>query len=449
MAKPGLVIAAPSSGSGKTVFTLGLLRALARRGVAVASAKVGPDYIDPAFHAAASGRPCLNLDAWAMRPRTIASLTAELSQESSLIVCEGVMGLFDGADLPPGDPCGSTADVAATTGWPVVLLVDVRGQAASVAALIHGFLRHRQDVPVAGVVFNRVNSPAHRSMIERACAASLPSLPLLGWLPRESALSLPERHLGLVQAREHAALDAQLDEAAAVIESNLDMDRLVALARPSPLPLETEKSSQIPPLGQRIAVARDDAFAFIYPSLLSGWRRAGAELSFFSPLADQAPPADADAVYLPGGYPELHGGALAAASDFLAGLRQAAGRGANIFGECGGYMPLGESLEDADGNRHMLAGLLPLSTSFAKRRLHLGYRRATLLADGPLGRKGRIFRGHEFHYAVVMAEGQGENGARRLFSLTDAAGRPLAEAGLAMGAVAASFIHLLDREDQE
>lgn len=448
MAQPGLVIAAPASGSGKTVFTLGLLRALVRRGVAVASAKVGPDYIDPAFHAAASGRPCLNLDAWAMRPDIIAALAAELSQGSSLIVCEGVMGLFDGADLPPGRPCGSTADVAAATGWPVLLLVDVRGQAASVAALIQGFLRHRPDVPVAGVIFNRVNSPAHRAMIERACAAALPGLPLLGWLPRDEALALPERHLGLVQAREHAALDEQLERAAAVIAANLDMERLIALARPTALP-EAKGDAlllppPLPPLGQRIAVARDDAFAFAYPSVLNGWRRAGAELSFFSPLADEAPAPDADAVYLPGGYPELHGGTLAAATRFLSGLRAAAGRNAALFGECGGYMTLGESLEDAAGNRHMLAGLLPLSTSFAKRKLHLGYRRATLLADGPLGKAGTAFRGHEFHYAVITAENQ----ARRLFDLTDAAGRPLPAAGLVQGRVAGSFIHLLDREEQ-
>ena len=443
MATPGLVIAAPSSGSGKTVFTLGLLRALARRGLAVASAKVGPDYIDPAFHTAASGRVCLNLDSWAMRPRTINARATELSKDAELIVCEGVMGLFDGADLPPGDPCGSTADIAARTGWPVVLLVDVRGQAASVAALIQGFARHRLDVPVAGVIFNRVNSPAHRSMIERTCAAALPGLPLLGWLPKESALALPERHLGLVQAREHAGLDVQLDAAAEVIEAGVDLERLIALARPSELPPLPEREPPVPPLGQRIAVARDDAFAFAYPALLNGWRQAGAELSFFSPLGNEAPAQACDAVYLPGGYPELHGGTLAAAGCFLSGLRVAVGRGAVVFGECGGYMTLGEVLEDAQGLRHAMTGLLPLSTSFAKRKLHLGYRRATLLAEGALGPQGQLYRGHEFHYASITAEGV----ARRLFSLTDAAGRALPEAGLAVGSVMGSFIHLLDHED--
>lgn len=443
MAAPGLIIAAPSSGSGKTVFTLGLLRALARRGVKVASAKVGPDYIDPAFHAAASGRPCLNLDSWAMTRHSITARASELSEAAELVVCEGVMGLFDGADLPPGEPCGSTADIAARTGWPILLLVDVRGQAASVAALIQGFARHRTDVPVAGVIFNRVNSPAHRSMIERTCAAALPGLPLLGWLPREGALALPERHLGLVQAREHAALDQQLDAAAAVIEESVELDRLIALAKPSDLPASIKPLPPIPPLGQRIAVARDDAFAFAYPALLEGWRRAGADLSFFSPLGNEAPDLACDAVYLPGGYPELHGGTLAAADHFLSGLRSAADRGAIVFGECGGYMTLGEVLVDAEGNRHALAGLLPLTTNFAKRKLHLGYRRATLLADAVLGPKGRVIRGHEFHYATIAAEGN----ADRLFALTDAAGRGLPEAGLRRGSVMGSFIHLIDREE--
>jgi len=439
MAAPGIVIAAPSSGSGKTIFTLGLLRALRRRGLSVASAKVGPDYIDPAFHAAASGRPCLNLDAWAMRAGTIATRIGELSNDAELVICEGVMGLFDGADVPDDEPAGSTADVAAVTGWPVLLLVDVRGQAASVAAVIQGFTRHRADLQVSGVIFNKVASPSHRAIIERACAAACPDLPLLGWLPRHDALVLPERHLGLVQAREHAGLDALLNDAAGVIERNIDLDRLVALARPSPLTGGTE--APLPPLGQRIAVARDDAFAFAYPAVLDGWRRAGAELSFFSPLADQGPDAGCDAAYLPGGYPELHCGRLSTASAFLGGLRTMAQAGHWVFGECGGYMVLGERIEDAKGVSHSMAGLLPLATSFAKRKLHLGYRRAVLCAASPLGATGTRFRGHEFHYASITGEGPGQS----LFAVADAADRDLADAGRVSGTIMGSFIHLVDK----
>ena len=207
----GLIIAAPASGSGKTVFTLGLLRHLAHSGLAVASAKVGPDYIDPAFHSAASGRPCLNMDPWAMPRRSLAAVARRLGEGAEILVCEGVMGLFDGATLDSG----STADLAAATGWPVVLVVDVRGQAASAAAVLQGFAGHRTDVHVAGAVFNRVGSARHAAILGAACAATVPQVPVLGCLPRNAELALPERHLGLVQAGELADLEAFLDGAAA------------------------------------------------------------------------------------------------------------------------------------------------------------------------------------------------------------------------------------------
>ncbi len=439
MSAPGLIVAAPSTGSGKTVVTLGVLRALSRRGLRVASAKVGPDYIDPAFHAAASGRACRNLDTWAMRPDTVAGLAAAAAADADLVVCEGVMGLFDGANVPPGRPDGSTADLAALTGWPVVLVADVRGQAGSAAALLRGFAGHRADVAVAGVVFNRVGAAAHGEMLRAACAAHLPALSVLGLLPRHAALEVPSRHLGLVQAGERAELEAFIDRAAALVAEHLDLDRLAALARPGRV--EAPPPAPLPPLGQRIAVARDIAFAFAYDATLDGWRRAGAEIRPFSPLADEGPDADCDAVYLPGGYPELHAGRLAGNRGFLDGLRAAAGRGAAVFGECGGYMALGQAITDADGVAHAMAGLLALRTSFAARRLHLGYRRARTLADSPLGPAGGAWRGHEFHYATTLSEGPG----RPLFAVADAAGRPLPETGLAAGNVAGSFLHLIDR----
>lgn len=436
---PGLIIAAPASGSGKTALTLGLLRHFTASGVAVASAKVGPDYIDPAFHAAATRRACINLDGWAMRPETVAGLAGGLAEQAELIVCEGVMGLFDGANVPPGEPDGSTADLAALTGWPVVLVVDVRGQAASAAALINGFVRHRPDVRVAGVIFNKVGSPAHRDILTRACARFCPGLPLLGFVPRDGALEMPSRHLGLVQAREHGGLEAFLDGAAALAARHIDCRALAALAMPGPAP--APRPVPVPPLGQHIAIARDDAFAFAYAATLEGWRAAGAELSLFSPLADQAPDGRADAVYLPGGYPELHGGRLAANAAFLEGVRAAARRGAVVFGECGGYMTLGQSLTDAEGRTHAMLGLLPLETSIAKPRLHLGYRRAELAAALPWAAAGSRWRAHEFHYASITAEGD----AQPLFSVADAALRPLGMAGLTAGCVAGSFIHLIDR----
>lgn len=437
-ATPGLIIAAPASGCGKTTVTLALIRRLRDSGVAVSSCKVGPDYIDPAFHAAASGRACLNLDPWAMRRALLSATVAAAGAGADIVIAEGVMGLFDGAP----DGTGSTADLAALVGWPVVLVVDVRGQAASAAALIRGFADHREDVAVAGVIFNRVGGEGHAAMLRRACAGL--GAPLLGFVPRRRDLALPERHLGLVQAGERPDLERFLDRAAREIGSAVDLDRLAAAARPARLaPPEDAPLAAWPPLGQRIAVAGDDAFAFVYPGVLAGWRAAGAEILPFSPLADEAPAEDADAVYLPGGYPELHAGRLAGNRRFLEGLRRAAARGAVVYGECGGYMVLAEALTDAADRAHAMAGLLPVETSFAEPSLHLGYREVALMAGGPLGERGQVLRGHEFHYARQT----GGRGAPPLFSCRDALGRELGPAGAVHGRVMGSFLHLIDSAD--
>lgn len=436
MTAPGIVIAAPASGSGKTVLTLGLLRHLHRKRVKVASAKAGPDYIDPAFHEAASGRPCVNLDPWAMAPARLAAVAAEISARADLVICEGVMGLFDGATAHRG----STADLAARLGWPVVLVVDARSQGASAAALVRGFATHRPGVTVAGVVFNRVAGEKHARLLAESCAEAVPAVKQLGFVPRFDDLGLPGRHLGLVQAVEHPDLDDFLERAGDLVGAHVDVEALAALARPA-AGEAAELPPPVPPLGQRIGVAADEAFAFRYPLVLEGWRKAGAEISFFSPLGDQSPPPDADALYLPGGYPELHAGLLAGNRKFLDGLRTAAATKV-LFGECGGYMVLGRALIDGDGIAHEMAGLLPLVASFAERKLHLGYRRAKLLAGGVLGPAGAVFLGHEFHYSVVKEEGPGQ----ALFRCTDAEGADRGPAGLAAGRVAGSFVHLIDRE---
>jgi len=435
----GAVIAAPSSGSGKTIITLGLLRYFARSNVQVSSFKVGPDYIDPGFHSAASGQPCLNIDTWAMRPDTVASLFGQVAAHAEIVIGEGVMGLFDGAHVASGRNAGSTADTAAAFGLPVILVVDAGAQAQSAAALVYGFATFRKDVTVAGVIFNRVGSDRHADML-KAAAAPL-GIPVLGCVPRRSALAVPDRHLGLVQASELAALEAFLDTAADLVFSHIDMsalrDSLTGIGARSAGP----PPRSVPPLGQRIAVASDDAFRFSYRHVIDGWRAAGAEILPFSPLADDVPDGTADAVYLPGGYPELHAGTLAANKQFLGGLRDGAGRGAVIYGECGGFMVLGNALTDADGEAHPMAGLLPLKTSFAERRMHLGYRNATLAADGPLGTAGDCYAAHEFHYATIVEQGA----AGALFTATDAAGTDLGAMGLDVGNVMGSFIHLIDR----
>jgi len=436
----GLVIAAPASGHGKTTVTLALLRALADRGLRVAPVKIGPDYVDPTFHARAARRDSINLDPWAMRPSTRAALIGTLAQEADLVIAEGVMGLFDGVDARGG---ASTAALAAELGWPVILVVDSRGMAASIAPLVSGFLHHRADLRIAGVILNRVGSAAHADVLRAALAAHLPSLPVLGLLARDGAITLPSRHLGLVPAGEVIEAERMIAHAAGLIRDSVALDALVALAAPTRLALEPDATERplLAPLGQRIAIARDAAFLFAYPAQLGVWRRAGVELEFFSPLADEAPTASADAIFLPGGYPELHAGVLSAASRFGARMRQAAARGTAIYGECGGYMTLGAGLIDAEGTRHAMLDLLPLETSFAARRLHLGYRDVTLLATGALGARGSGFAGHEFHYATILEEA-GDDG---LFDARAADGHGLGMIGRRRGSVAGSFVHLVDR----
>ena len=429
----GWLIAAPRSGAGKTTVTLGIVAALRRRGVVVRTAKSGPDYIDPAFHAAASGAPGTNLDSWAMPPPLLDSLFAHASEGANLLVVESAMGLFDGVAGPAGRT-GSSADLAARFGLPVLLVLDVSGQAQTAAAVAHGLATFDPAVRVGGVILNRVGSEKHRRSVEAAM-----TLPVLGAIPRDASLALPERHLGLVQAREHPALAAALARLADVAERYLDLDAVLALGKQRPSPVENRRggceqaSSFLPPPGQRIALATDAAFTFTYPHLLDAWRRAGAELLPFSPLADEPPPGDADICWLPGGYPELHAPALAAAETFRTGLRDFA-RSCPVHGECGGYMVLGNSLTAADGVTHEMAGLLSHSTSFAKRSLHLGYRRALL--------PGGAVRGHEFHYATVTDPGSDAPYAE----IEDAAGTSLGTSGGRRGTVTGSFFHAIARE---
>ena len=430
MTVPGWLVAAPRSGSGKTTVTLALVAALRRRGVRVRTAKVGPDYIDPAFHAAASGAAGVNLDSWAMPPALLDRLFAQAAADSAFLVVESAMGLFDGVAGPAGRT-GSAADLAARYDLPVLLVLDVSGQAQTAAAVAQGLAGFDPSVRVGGVVLNRVGSDKHRRAIEAAMR-----LPVLGVVPRDASLALPERHLGLVQAGEHPALAAQLARLADMAERCLDLDGLLAAPSPNPLVLEEGWGEGLapPPPGQRIAFASDPAFSFTYPHVLAAWRDAGVELLPFSPLADEAPPPAADCCWLPGGYPELHPGRLAAAERFLHGLRRFATT-RPVHGECGGHMVLGIGLIDAEGTAHAMAGLLGHATSFAKRSLHLGYRRASLP-------DGLVLRGHEFHYASLT-----DAGADLPYAVVeDAGGTVLGPSGGRRGHVTGSFFHAIARE---
>ncbi len=436
MTARGLLISAPRSGAGKTTVTLGLLKALARRGVKVRSAKAGPDYIDPAFHAAATGASSINLDSWAMPPAQIDALVMDAAREADIMVIEGAMGLFDGVPGVAGRS-GAAGDLAARLKLPVLLVLDVAAQAQSAAAVVRGFAGHDPDVNIAGVVLNRVGSARHTRMITEAIGKL--GVPVLGAIPRDATLALPERHLGLVQAGEHGDLATRLGRLADIAETDLDLDAIMALATPLDRPAGGG-APMLPPPGQCIALAQDAAFSFIYPHLLDGWRRAGTEIVSFSPLADQPPPEHCDVCWLPGGYPELHAGVLASATAFRDGLKKFAAT-RPVHGECGGHMVLGEGLEDADGVRHAMTGLLGHATSFLKRKLHLGYREAKLLAPSALGLKGEVVRGHEFHYASLISPGADQP----LVELADADGHEVTERGGRRGHVTGTFFHAIAR----
>ena len=428
----GLIISAPASGTGKTTVTLGLARAFRDLGLRVQTFKSGPDYIDPAFHRAATGRPSFNLDTWAMGPGLIATLLAKAA-DADQILAEGSMGLHDGVASQGALGTGTSADLALLTGWPVVLVLDVSGQAQTAAALAAGLAMFRPGLPFAGVILNRVASPRHERLVRLGMAQA--GIPVLGALPRNPSITMPERHLGLVQAQELPELEPLLTEAARFIAAHVDLPGLRAAARSSPF--DAPQSQRPRPPGHRIALARDDAFSFVYPHLLDAWRAQGAEILPFSPLSDQPPDPSADVCWLPGGYLELYAGQIAAALTFRHGLQTFA-RQKPVHGECGGYMVLGAGLIDASGTRHAMTGLLGLETSFATRKMHLGYRLATLDTPIPGHRKGQSLRGHEFHYSTILTQPDAA-----LADVRDAEGTAVPETGSQRGLVTGAFFHLI------
>lgn len=389
----GLIVAAPASGAGKTTFTLGLVAALTRAGQKVQPYKVGPDYIDPTYlSAAAGGSQCANLDPWAMRDGMLAGLI----QPDGLAVVEGVMGLHDGP--------GSTAALARKTGWPLVLVIDAKKSAQTAAAVAEGLALRDPDLAITAFVFNGVASARHETMIRDGLCSETPAY----FLPHDSTLTMPSRHLGLHLAEERADLETFLAAAAQWVQPALG---IADQAAPGTLmggsELFTPKTW--PEFG----------LTFAYPHL----------------------GVPEGTIFLPGGYPELYLAAIKEDSSFLPELRAAAAAGVPIYGECGGFMVLGEAIIDAEGVRHEMAGLLPLVTTFAERKRHLGYRQIEVLTDFGLGEKGQRWRGHEFHYSQVDWQGE----AAPLFQAHDAYGTDLGPQGLKVGNVAGSYLHLIDK----
>ena len=432
----GFVLAAPQSGSGKTVVTQALIRLLFQHGMNVIPVKVGPDYIDPQFLSLAAQHSCLNLDPWAMRQQSRQMLLEQAENSTSVptaLIIEGVMGLFDGA----ADGSGSTADLASELDLPIVLVVNAAKQSFSLAALVQGFCRFRSDITIAGIILNNVGSKRHEAMLRQALEEHCPELFILGAIPRHEVFELPERHLGLVQAIELQGHDAKQNAMAQEIHKHLDMDNLLGMMQPLKTP--SAQDGLLPLRVQKLAVAQDAAFSFMYSGQIQAWRQQGHEITTFSPLNNEAPDPTAEAIFLPGGYPELFADQIANADIFHAAMHKAAQSHVEIHGECGGYMVLGHYLIDHEGNRHKMLGLLPVGFRLMERKRALGYRQATLLHDHIFGTKGTTYKGHEFHY------GKAETATDQpLFSSMDARGTSCPETGMKLRSVTGSFVHLID-----
>jgi cobyrinic acid a,c-diamide synthase len=428
----GFLIAAPQSGSGKTTVSLAVMAALTRRGLKVAPFKCGPDFIDPGYHQMVAGSPSINLDGWMCPPDFVSRTFHIHSSGADLAVVEGVMGLFDG--IGSSSSQGSSAQIAAITGAPVVLVVNARGMAASAAALVKGFADFDPAVRIAGVIFNNVGSRSHGELLQQALTASLPQVRVFGCVLRDDSLAISSRHLGLVTAEDNPLSDEFVERLVAMAEECLDLDGLVKLDFDSAQPAVSARlaSGVEPPV--RIAVARDAAFCFCYPDNLRLLRDAGAEIVFFSPLNDSDLPPDIAGVYLPGGYPELHGDHLSANCGMRTAIRSAVEKGVPVYAECGGLIYLTEGLEaGAD-----LVGIFPVRARMLSKRKALGYRQAELLADCAVGERGVELRGHEFHYSEI---GPIPEEVERVY-LVSRRGESLGLEGYRVGTCLASYLHL-------
>ena len=461
---PRLVIAATGSGVGKTSLTLGLARALVRRGLGVQTFKVGPDFLDPTYLATASGRTCYNLDAWMTSAEYVGRLFARATAGADLALVEGVMGLFCGAS--PDGLEGSTAEIALALDAPVLLAVDAHGAARSLAATVHGFTHFEPRLRLAGVVANQSGSPGHhRLLAESLRAAGLP--PLVGAVPRDALPKLENRHLGLVAADQGGITPAVIDQLADAMEQYVDLEAVVALARARTrttdesvgnalcgVPVAGSATScslrnateGVPYSGRlaalRLGLARDEAFHFYYPDNLESLAEEGAELIAFSPLAGTALPENLDALYFGGGYPELYAERLAANQPMLEAVRDFAASGRCVYAECGGLMYLARSLKTADDRTHEMANVLPVDTRMLPRLARLGYVEVALLDDGLWGPAGWQCRGHEFHYSQITADQGRSAGWQPAYALSRRHTEPGRLEGFARGGVLASYVHL-------
>ena len=475
MSGRGFLIAAPQSGSGKTTVSLAIMAALARRGLTVAPFKCGPDFIDPGYHRLITGRASINLDAWMCPESFVRETFCHHAAAADVALLEGAMGLFDGLGSSAME--GSSAQIAAITGAPVVLVVNARGMAASAAPLVKGFAGFHPNVRIAGVIFNNIGSAAHGALLREALAAHCPEVACYGCIPRDETLLIPSRHLGLVTAEDNPLPPEFVVRLAEMAERCLDLEGLAGLSislggfapcpHPHPRPLlegegvvtmvsgaqysEQTEVSQTPSPSRggigwgwcgspaRIAVASDAAFCFCYEDNLRLLREAGARIVPFSPLADAGLPADIDGLYLPGGYPELYAEQLAANQGMLEAIRQAVADDLPVYAECGGFIYLTEGVERGlAGEGGNFTGIFPVRARMLAARKALGYRQVAVAVDCPVGAAGSVMRGHEFHYSEIPAMPQEIARCYRL----SRRGEELGREGYGIRNVLASYVHL-------
>jgi len=430
----GIVVSGTASGVGKTTVTLAIMAALRRRGLVVQGFKIGPDFIDPAFHALVTGRPSYTLDGWMCGRDAVRRTVARHAADADVAVIEGMMGCFDGVDGASEE--GSTAQVAKWLAAPVLLVLDASAAVRSVAATVFGFERFDPHLDVAAVIVNGTASAVHARWVLDAVASRCRTVPL-GTLTRDANLALPERHLGLVTAAEGPLSPDKRDALADAIEASIDLEQLLGIARPLPPATDDREPVSARPAGRaRIGVARDLAFQFYYEENLARLRDAGAELVFWSPESDDVP--DVDGLYFGGGYPELRADALSANQKTRRAVREFVASGRPLYAECGGLMYLAESLEDDRGVAHEMVGVLPARVRMQPRRLSLGYTEATTCGESLWGAAGVTARGHEFHYSTL---GEVPRSVERVYRLHDARGGRRAE-GYRVANALLSYVHL-------
>lgn len=432
---PRLVIAGTSSGVGKTTVTLAILAALRQRGRRVQPFKAGPDFIDPGHHTAATGRASRNLDGWMLGADLNRALFAKAAADADISIIEGMMGLFDGSS--PVNEIGSTAEIAKQLDAPVLLVIDGSAMARSAAAMVSGYAQFDPALRVAGVLFNRVNSEGHYQLLKEAVEQHT-NVAVVGYLRQDQAVTISDRHLGLVTAMEQGTGELY-DRLAKAAADTIDLDRIESLAGScSGLAAPPQLVKQNQQHTVRIGVAQDQAFCFYYPENLELLEAEGAELVPFSPLTDHTLPADVAMLYLGGGYPELHGAVLAGNITMRRAIRDFAEQGGTIYAECGGMMYLTQAIRDFEGRSHEMVGLFPAEAVMRKPSLTLGYRTMELSQACILGVSGVIARGHEFHYSTLVPRGP----LNYACSLSDARGESKGQDGLSISNVVALYTHL-------